>query len=87
LKKNCVQKERTQDTSHSEDTACAEGDEKNECHSADIECPDGKDKKLGIIMKKMSGHMRRTKHNSCNESPFSEESLITVVSTYSHPRY
>jgi hypothetical protein len=30
---------------------------KNKCLSADFECPDGKDKKLGIIMKTMSGHI------------------------------
>ena len=33
LKTSCVQKERTKDSSHSEDTACSDWDEKNECHS------------------------------------------------------
>jgi hypothetical protein len=49
LKTNSVQKERTKDSSHSEDTVCPDGDETNECHSAGFECPDGKDKKLGIV--------------------------------------
>lgn len=81
LKTNCVRKKRTKVSSHSENTACSDWDDKNECHSADAECPDGKDKKL----KTLSGHMRRTKRNSRSESPFSEESLITVVSTYLTP--
>jgi hypothetical protein len=60
LKTDSVLKERTMDSSYSEGTACPDGDEKNECHSAgfvsrrekqearnyneDNECLCGKDK-------------------------------------------